>query len=31
MKMMWGSKERGKQGLSNEPTIRGIGQEMGEI
>ena len=29
--MMLEAKERGKQGLSNEPTIRGIGQEMGEI
>ena len=31
MRMMWASKERGEQGLSDEPTIKGIGQGMGEI
>jgi hypothetical protein len=31
MKMMWRSKERGEQGLSSEPTIKGNCQGMGEI
>ena len=31
MRMMWGSNERGEQGLSDEPTIKGIGPGEGEI
>jgi len=31
MKVMWIPNERGEQGLSDEPTIKGIGQGMDEI